>query len=71
MILTGLHRELQSILKRIPQDGTMDQGAPIKRLPRVKKEVYSFDLSAATDRLPIDLQVQVLSFLFNRKVANA
>jgi hypothetical protein len=28
------------------------------------KEMFSFDLSAATDRLPIDLQVQVLSFLY-------
>jgi hypothetical protein len=34
-------------------------------------ELYSFDLSAATDRLPIDLQVQVLSLLIGRKGAEA
>lgn len=29
------------------------------------KNLYSFDLSAATDRLPIDLQTDVLSHLFD------
>lgn len=71
MMLTGLHDHLQSILSKIPQDGTMDQAAPIERLPKSSSPVYSFDLSSATDRLPIDLQVQVLSFLFKREVAEA
>lgn len=45
-------------------DGTFDQLGPLKALTsRGLKELYSFDLSAATDRLPIDLQVQVLSEL--------
>jgi hypothetical protein len=35
------------------------------------KDVYSFDLSAATDRLPIDLQVQVLSMIYNHTIAQA
>jgi hypothetical protein len=71
MILSGLHDQLQSILKMIPQDGTMDQAGPINRLPKKAGPVYSFDLSSATDRLPIDLQVQVLSFIFNKEVAEA
>lgn len=29
------------------------------------KDFYSFDLTAATDRLPIDIQVDLLSLLFN------
>jgi hypothetical protein len=71
MILSGLHDQLQSILKLIPQDGTMDQAGPIDRLPKKAGPVYSFDLSSATDRLPIDLQVQVLGFLFSPEVAQA
>jgi len=31
------------------------------------KEMYSFDLSAATDRLPIALQTDVLSLLFKNE----
>jgi hypothetical protein len=58
------------ILKRLPMDGTFDQDAPVKRLLSLHKEglldsqtFYSYDLSAATDRLPIDFQVQVLTLL--------
>jgi hypothetical protein len=31
------------------------------------KELYSFDLSSATDRLPIDLQVDLLELLYNNR----
>ena len=71
MILSGLHDSVQSILKLIPQDGTMDQAAPIDRLPKTKQLTYSFDLSSATDRLPIELQGQVLRYLFGKEVAEA
>jgi len=71
MMLTGLHDQLQSILEKIPQDGTMDQAAPINRLKGYSGPAYSFDLSAATDRLPIDLQVQILGFIFSKDVAEA
>jgi hypothetical protein len=66
-----LHDTLQAILEKIPQDGTMDQAAPINRLPRCTGPVYSFDLSSATDRLPISLQAQVLSLLFSEEVGLA
>lgn len=63
MILSGLHDTLSSILKEIPQDGTFDQGKPIELLPKQESMTYSFDLSSATDRLPIDLQCQVIALL--------
>lgn len=51
-------------------DGTFDQLKPLKALTsRGLQKFYSFDLSAATDRLPIDLQVQVLSELVNSEFA--
>lgn len=60
MFLSGFHDTISTILRRIPQDGTFDQGRPIGLLPKEKSEVYSFDLSSATDRLPIDVQCQVI-----------
>jgi len=50
------------ILSSIPQDGTYDQHKPVKALiERGIQTLYSFDLSAATDRLPIDLQVRIIN----------
>jgi hypothetical protein len=46
-------------------DGTFDQLRPIKRLlsKTQVKGLYSLDLSAATDRLPVRLQAQFLNHL--------
>jgi len=53
-------------------DGTFDQLSPLRRLTeKGHKTYYSFDLSAATDRLPIDLQVDVLSELIDSEFAKA
>lgn len=68
-----LHRGLFSFIRQIPQDGTFDQLKPVNGLidklltqPRGKVSVYSIDLSAATDRLPIILQMRLLvPFLMN------
>lgn len=63
--MSPLHKALFEILSNIPQDGTFNQLKPVKALfERGCTKLYSFDLSAATDRLPIDLQIQVLSNLF-------
>lgn len=66
MALLPLHKSLFALLKKIPNDGTFNQGAPLRDLlSRIgpDRECFSFDLSAATDRLPVDLQVQILSML--------
>jgi hypothetical protein len=57
----------------VPQDGTNDQSRPIVALLdrlNVKctvktggKRLQSMDLSAATDRLPVVLQEQILNIL--------
>lgn len=60
MLLSGFHDTISTILRNIPQDGTFDQGKPIDLLPKKSSDVYSFDLSSATDRLPIDVQCQVI-----------
>lgn len=50
------------MLEKIPQDGTFDQPAPLERLDS-SNGLWSFDLTAATDRLPIRLQVHLLASL--------
>lgn len=69
-----LHRGLFTILKAIPEDGTFDQHAPVRRLlDRVVRnklsDLYSFDLSAATDRLPVAIQEILLSSLIGTRLA--
>jgi hypothetical protein len=70
-LLAPLHRYIFGLLKQLPMDGTFNQVAPLNRLIDLRKEgvlgshlFWSYDLSAATDRLPIDLQAQVLNLLF-------
>jgi hypothetical protein len=56
-----LHDWVFEILKKIPQDGTHDQHKPLWALVRAgHTKCYSFDLTAATDRLPLALQVALL-----------
>lgn len=60
-IFNPLHKAIFALLGRIPQDGTFDQHKPVKRLMLTKRDfVASFDLSAATDRLPLQIQKVVL-----------
>lgn len=67
-VLRSLHLILFRILKELPTDLTFDQ-SKIKKIYldwyNQGKRIYSLDLTAATDRLPITLQAIVLSKLFN------
>lgn len=51
-------------------DGTFDQLRPIRRLLRLQAKehfpLYSLDLSAATDRLPVKLQARLLDLLLGK-----
>jgi hypothetical protein len=73
-VLKPLHDMISEILKSLPNDGTFDQRAAVNRcFSKVKLYGHSFgyDLSAATDRLPIDLQVSILTPLIGAPVAEA
>jgi len=70
--LKPIHEFLFNFLKTLPNDGTFDQRKSVQRcIVKAEKAQKSFgyDLSAATDRLPINLQVAVLSILINPTVA--
>jgi hypothetical protein len=59
------------VLRRLDSDGTFDQLRPVRRLLEDKsKKLFSFDLSAATDRLPVDLQVDLLNLLYGDEIGN-
>jgi len=68
MALTPLHNTVNSFLKGLPEDGTFDQEkavAAVKSWTTNSETVLNcFDLTAATDRLPISLQKEILSILF-------
>lgn len=69
-ILRPFHKFLFSFLKSLPNDGTHDQGASVKRCFQKSMKSgcsFGYDLSAATDRLPIALQMSVIKALFTSK----
>lgn len=72
--LKPLHEYLFSFLKSLPNDGTFDQHASVKRCfakSKVSKCSFGYDLSAATDRLPIALQTKVLTSFLGKEFALA
>jgi len=67
-ILKPLHDALFDILRRLPNDGTFDQDASVKRSAEKLTQygvAYSFDLSAATDRLPAKLTASIIERIFS------
>jgi hypothetical protein len=74
-VLYPLHRYIfDTLLKAIPQDGLYDQLAPVRALidslTRLnRKECFSYDLSAATDRIPVVLQEKLLSVFTTEEFA--
>jgi uncharacterized short protein YbdD (DUF466 family) len=68
--LKRLHDELLTLLKTFKTDCTFDQGSRLGRIvPR--SHFHSIDLSNATDRFPISLQVKVLTELIGETKAQA
>jgi len=62
-----VHKLLTSILKALPNDGTSNQTLSYERARQKSIDAgcsYGYDLSAATDRLPISIQVSILAGLF-------
>ena len=71
-VLKPVHDFLFDYLKEIPNDATFDQEAAVRRCftkSRIAGKSYGYDLSAATDRLPIDLQESVLGALIGSPAA--
>jgi hypothetical protein len=59
-------------LRKVVTDGTFDQMAPVERLMASgSKRFWSYDLSAATDRLPVSMQALLLEKVFGRGFGTA
>jgi len=72
-LLKPLHKSLFALLRVIPNDGTFNQDASVRRSSEKAKVsgcAYSFDLSSATDRLPIIYQSALLDRILPVKVGN-
>jgi hypothetical protein len=67
--LYPLHREIFNFLEKLPTDGTYDQLKPVKALLDDGSKYYSYDLSAATDRLPREIQRDVLRLFIGSSLA--
>jgi hypothetical protein len=68
-----LHSSLFSLLGLIPNDATFNQGTAFKRaVSKAEKygHSYGFDLSAATDRLPLIIQIKLLSGIIGPHLAS-
>lgn len=75
-LMYPLHKWIFTVLREIPQDGTFDQMSPIHQLQEyygqdAKGLFSSIDLSAATDRLPIELQIPIIEILFEELVPDS
>lgn len=65
-LLSPVHDILTYVLKDLPMDSTFDQEGGFRRileLSKGKSEVFSLDLSKATDRIPVKALVRMISIL--------
>lgn len=59
-----------SVLKSIPMDGTFNQTKPLYRL-KGKSQIFSYDLTAATDRWPLVFIFEIFQSFFDRSFSSA
>jgi len=69
--LIPLHNEINRVLRNIEQDGTFNQNSFLPVLRNCKGPYYSFDLSNATDRMPVDLQCKLIDLIIGSKRSQA
>jgi hypothetical protein len=60
-----------AILGRLTTDSTDQEPGFERILAEASNESYSFDLTSATDRFPVQLQEILLSYVFTPRIARA
>lgn len=68
-VMKPFHEYIFDILRHIPMDGTFDQLKPVREKASQVSCAYSLDLSAATDRLPLSIQILLYKSLVNDEFA--
>lgn len=69
-LLRPVHDWAMDVLKSVPMDGTFNQTKPLSYL-KGRSECFSYDLSSATDRRPLQIMFEIFQFLFDRSFASA
>jgi len=70
-LLKPVHLAIFDLLELFPSDGTKDQMRPIHRLiEQGFTRFWCYDLSAATDRLPLSIQISIVNSLFGDNFGN-
>jgi len=64
-VLKPIHDYLMKVLKKLPCDGTFSHDSIARKVRKYTKtgKLSCFDLKAATDRMPVDLQVAIMEKL--------
>jgi len=70
LFLKPIHEKVLNILKTLPCDRTFTQD-PFHQFESNDESFWSLDLSAATDRFPIELQYRLLTRIFSEKLAHS
>lgn len=68
-VMKPFHEYIFDLLRCISMDGTFDQMAPVREKSKTVTAAYSLDLSAATDRLPLSIQILLYAKLINDEFA--
>lgn len=72
-VMSGLHRYMFSVLKSFPEDGTFDQnriGSIAQEWTKnIEEHCSSTDLTTATDRIPCEMEAEIISALMGRDFA--
>jgi hypothetical protein len=71
--LKGIHNKIMDMLSKIKTDGTYNQDDQAQRIVRKSFGhcTYCYDLSNATDRFPITLQIKILSKVFGEHIGES
>jgi hypothetical protein len=72
MVLRPIHDFLFNCLRRLPCDGTFSHSNLAKRVRKYTSvgKLTCYDLKAATDRMPVDLQRRILAELLGEELAS-
>jgi hypothetical protein len=71
MVLKPLHDWMFKLLRNLPTDATFDQEGKVSAFAEKGfSEIYSFDLSAATDTIPLELYRTMMSVILGPEVTN-
>lgn len=70
-VMSPLLGQLSKLLGQIPQDGTNNQLAPLRKLLRdfPQGPYFCYDLKSATDRIPVSLQEIILGQIIGKELA--